>query len=54
MMWEDEPPENLAADNELVAFQHKGFWKPMDALRDKIGLEAPCGKTTRQSGKYGN
>lgn len=40
MMWEDEPLENLAADNQLVAFQHKGFWKPMDALRDKIELEA--------------
>jgi len=40
MMWEDEPLERLAADNELVAFQHKGFWKPMDALRDKIELEA--------------
>jgi len=40
MMWEDEPLEKLAADNELGAFQHKGFWKPMDALRDKIELEA--------------
>lgn len=40
MMWEDEPLEKLAADGQLVAFQHKGFWKPMDALRDKIELEA--------------
>jgi glucose-1-phosphate cytidylyltransferase len=39
VMWEDEPLENLANDNELVAYQHKGFWKCMDALRDKIELE---------------
>lgn len=40
MMWEDEPLENLATDNQLMAFRHTGFWKPMDALRDKIELEA--------------
>lgn len=39
MMWEDEPLEKLAFDNQLVAYQHKGFWKCMDALRDKIELE---------------
>ena len=39
MMWEDEPLEKLAADGELAAFQHTGFWKCMDALRDKIELE---------------
>ncbi len=39
MMWEDEPLEKLAIDNELMAYQHKGFWKCMDALRDKIELE---------------
>ena len=39
MMWEDEPLEKLAADGQLAAFQHKGFWKCMDALRDKIELE---------------
>lgn len=39
MMWEDEPLENLTNDNQLVAYQHKGFWKCMDALRDKIELE---------------
>ncbi len=38
-MWEDEPLEKLAIDNELMAYQHKGFWKCMDALRDKIELE---------------
>ena len=39
MMWEDEPLEKLTADKQLVAFKHKGFWKCMDALRDKIELE---------------
>lgn len=39
MMWEDEPLEKLANDNQLVAFRHKGFWKCMDALRDKLELE---------------
>jgi glucose-1-phosphate cytidylyltransferase len=39
MMWEDEPLENLAKDNQLVAHKHEGFWKCMDALRDKIELE---------------
>jgi len=40
MMWEDEPLEKLTTDNELSAYRHSGFWKPMDALRDKIELEA--------------
>lgn len=39
VMWEDEPLENLTIDGQLVAFKHTGFWKPMDALRDKIELE---------------
>lgn len=39
MMWEDEPLEKLTIDNQLVAYQHKGFWKCMDALRDKLELE---------------
>ncbi|MGH2648921.1 MAG: glucose-1-phosphate cytidylyltransferase [Ginsengibacter sp.] len=38
-MWEDTPLESLANDNQLVAYMHKGFWKCMDALRDKIELE---------------
>jgi glucose-1-phosphate cytidylyltransferase len=40
MMWEDEPLEKLTEDNQLAAYKHKGFWKCMDALRDKIELEA--------------
>jgi len=40
MMWEDEPLERLTENNQLAAYKHKGFWKCMDALRDKIELEA--------------
>ena len=38
-MWEREPLERLAAAGELAAFQHHGFWQPMDTLRDKVLLE---------------
>ncbi len=38
-IWEREPLERLAEDGELAAFQHNGFWQPMDTLRDKIYLE---------------
>ena len=33
------PLERLAEDEELMAFQHEGFWQPMDTLRDKKTLE---------------
>lgn len=36
--WEQEPMINLAAEGELAAFQHNGFWQPMDTLRDKNTL----------------
>jgi glucose-1-phosphate cytidylyltransferase len=36
---EKEPLESLASDGELVAYKHKGFWQPMDTLRDKNQLE---------------
>jgi len=39
MMWDDDPLEQLSADGELAAYRHTGFWKCMDALRDKIELE---------------
>ncbi len=38
-MWEDQPLERLTADKQLSAYRHYGFWKCMDALRDKIELE---------------
>jgi glucose-1-phosphate cytidylyltransferase len=37
--WEREPLEKLAAEGELAAYQHTGFWQPMDTLRDKMYLE---------------
>lgn len=39
MMWEDAPLERLTKDQQLMAYRHNGFWKCMDALRDKIELE---------------
>ena len=39
-LWEREPLETLAADGELAAFRHDGFFKPMDTLREKRELEA--------------
>ncbi|KTT98267.1 glucose-1-phosphate cytidylyltransferase [Sphingomonas yabuuchiae] len=39
-IWEQEPLRNLATDGELMAFEHHGFWQPMDTLRDKQHLEA--------------
>jgi glucose-1-phosphate cytidylyltransferase len=37
-VWEREPMERLAAEGELVAWLHEGFWQPMDTLRDKQTL----------------
>lgn len=39
-IWEREPMERLADEAQLAAFQHNGFWHPMDTLRDKQHLEA--------------
>ena len=38
-LWEKEPLENLARDQQLMAFEHDGFWQPMDTLRDRHHLE---------------
>ncbi|MEW6437583.1 MAG: glucose-1-phosphate cytidylyltransferase [Pseudomonadota bacterium] len=38
-LWEKEPLENLARDHQLMAFEHDGFWQPMDTLRDRHHLE---------------
>jgi len=38
-IWEQEPLMSLAAKGELMAFEHEGFWQPMDTLRDKLHLE---------------
>lgn len=37
--WEGAPLDALARRGELVAFEHRGFWQPMDTLRDKMQLE---------------
>ena len=37
--WESEPLKRLAIDGQLMAFQHDGFWQPMDTLREKNLLE---------------
>ncbi|HEV7814054.1 MAG TPA: sugar phosphate nucleotidyltransferase, partial [Janthinobacterium sp.] len=38
-IWEKQPMEQLARDNQMDAFLHRGFWQPMDTLRDKVMLE---------------
>jgi glucose-1-phosphate cytidylyltransferase len=38
-IWERAPLEKLAEEGNLAAFQHTGFWQPMDTLRDKMLLE---------------
>jgi len=38
--WEMGPLNHLAASDELMAFEHKGFWQPMDTLRDMNYLES--------------
>lgn len=38
-IWEQEPLQKLAVMGELMAYQHNGFWQPMDTLRDKNLLE---------------
>ena len=37
--WEKGPLAEIAADNQLVAYKHYGYWKCMDAMRDKVELE---------------
>jgi glucose-1-phosphate cytidylyltransferase len=37
--WEGAPLTTLAATGQLMAFEHTGFWQPMDTLRDKRQLE---------------
>lgn len=39
VQWEKGPLINIANDKQLMAYKHKGFWKCMDAMRDKIELD---------------
>jgi glucose-1-phosphate cytidylyltransferase len=38
-IWEREPLEQLASAGQLTAYRHRGFWHPMDTLRDKHQLD---------------
>lgn len=38
-VWEADPLTRLASDDRLRAYEHRGFWQPMDTLRDKTHLE---------------
>lgn len=39
VMWEDSPLEDLSKHGELMSYKHNGYWRCMDALRDKKELE---------------
>ena len=39
IQWEKDPLTAIAADQQLAAYRHIGFWKCMDALRDRVELE---------------
>ncbi len=39
-LWEKEPLEKLAEENQLMAYFHSGFWQPMDTLREQRLLQA--------------
>ena len=39
-IWEKEPLEKLSSKKELAAYRHKGFWQPMDTLREKNYLNS--------------
>ena len=38
VFWEQEPLRKLAAEGQLNAYKHHGFWRPMDTLKDKLDL----------------
>lgn len=38
-IWEKQPLERIASESQLQAFHHRGFWQPMDTLREKMILE---------------
>ena len=39
VQWEKGPLLDIAKDGQLAAYKHSSFWKPMDAMRDKVELE---------------
>jgi glucose-1-phosphate cytidylyltransferase len=52
-IWEQEPLMNLAADGQLMAYQHHGFWQCMDTIRDRELLEE-LWETSAPWRKWGN
>lgn len=38
-VWEREPLERLASEGQLATFRHRGFWQPVDTIRDKFHLQ---------------
>ena len=38
-VWEEYPLNSLASEGQLMAYEHNGFWQPMDTLRDKQNLQ---------------
>ncbi|EXJ16916.1 Glucose-1-phosphate cytidylyltransferase [Imhoffiella purpurea] len=51
--WEEDPLSRLTGMRQLMAFEHYGFWQPMDTLRDKNQLE-DLWKTNRAPWKCWN
>jgi glucose-1-phosphate cytidylyltransferase len=45
-LWERDPMERLAADGQLMAYRHEGFWQPMDTARERKLLEELWGAGT--------
>ena len=41
-VFEQEPLKRMASEGRLYTYQHKGFWKCMDTLKDKIDLNNMC------------
>ena len=50
--WESEPLGQLASKGELMAFEHNGFWQPMDTLREKNLLEKIFEEKANQNQLY--
>jgi len=51
-IWERKPLEKLAEDNQLFSYKHRGFWKPMDTLRDHKHLNKMWNENKAQWKKW--
>ncbi len=52
-IWEREPLERLAADGQLAAYRHDGFWQPMDTLARQEPARRAVGDRTARPGRCG-